>query len=110
MPRLRKLAIASAVLVPLVAGGFIAQERASADGAKLFSQVLSLVSDRFVDSIDTAALYEKAARGLVGQMQDPYTELMSPKQLAEFNRGTGGRYGGLGMQIEPQEGKGIVVA
>ena len=110
MPRIRTLAIASAVAIPLVAGGFIAQERSSAEGARLFGQVMSLVSDRFVDTVDTAALYEKAARGLVSQMQDPYTELMSPKQLTEFNKGTAGHYGGLGMQIEPQEGKGIVVS
>jgi carboxyl-terminal processing protease len=110
MSRLRTAAVAGALILPVVAGGFMAQGRATADGAKLFSQVLSLVSDRFVDTVDAAGLYEKAARGLVQQMQDPYTELMSPRQRSDFNRGTAGRYGGLGMQIEEQPGKGITVA
>jgi carboxyl-terminal processing protease len=110
MSRIRTAAVASAILVPVIAGGFIAQERSTTEGAKLFSQVLSLVSDRYVDTVDAAGLYEKAARGLVQQMQDPYTELMSPKQRADFNRGTAGKYGGLGMQIEEQPGKGITVA
>jgi carboxyl-terminal processing protease len=110
MFRYRNAAIAGAVLVPLIVGGFVAQERRSAEGARLFQQVMSLVSDRFVDTVDAAGLYEKAARGLVQQMQDPYTELMSPKQRSDFDRNTAGRYGGLGMQIELQEGKGVTVS
>ena len=53
------------VLVPLVAGGFVLQSRESRDGVRLFDQVLSLVSQRFVDTLDAGALYERAARGLV---------------------------------------------
>jgi carboxyl-terminal processing protease len=110
MSRFRSAAVAGVVLVPLVVGGFMVQNRRATEGARLFQQVYSLVSDRFVDTVDAATLYEKAARGLVQQMQDPYTELLSPKQVSEFNRNTAGRYGGLGMQIEPQEGKGTVVS
>ncbi len=106
----RKLAIFGAVLVPLVAGAFVVQERATLDGGRLFGQVLDLVESRYVDSVDTAMLYEKAARGLVSQLQDPYSELFSPRQLTQFNTTTAGRYGGLGMQIEEQPGKGVVVS
>ena len=59
--------------------------------------------------IGTGALYEKAARGLIEQLQDPYSELYTPKQLAEFQQNTGGRYAGLGMQIEPVQGRGVSV-
>ena len=110
MNRKRTALLASLVATPLLVGGFVFQERATADGARLFGQVLDLVSSRFVDTVDTGALYEKAARGLVGQLQDPYSELMSPSQLRSFNSNTGGRYGGLGMSIEEQQGKGITVA
>jgi len=107
---MRKLAIASAALLPLVVSAFVVQERASADGGRLFGQVLDLVESRFVDSVDAGMLYEKAARGLVSQLQDPYSELFSPRQLTQFNTTTAGRYGGLGMQIEEQPGKGVVVS
>ena len=110
MNRLRKLALSGVLLAPLVAGAFAVQERATADGGRLFGQVLDLVESRFVDSVDAAMLYEKAARGLVSQLQDPYSELFSPRQLAQFNTNTAGRYGGLGMQIEEQPGKGVVVS
>lgn len=110
MKSIRKLALGVVVVAPLVAGGFIAQERATQDGGRLLGQVLDLVQSRFVDSIDEGMLYEKAARGLVGQLQDPYSELLSPHQLTQFNTTTGGRYGGLGMSIEEQRDKGTVVA
>ena len=110
MNRKRTALLVGIVAAPLLVGGFVFQERATADGARLFGQVLDLVSSRFVDTVDAATLYEKAARGLVGQLQDPYSELMSPSQLRSFNSNTGGRYGGLGMSIEEQQGKGITVA
>ena len=110
MNRLSRGAVVGAILVPLVTAGFIAQESSTRDGARLFGQVLDLVGTRFVDTVSAADLYEKAARGLVEQLQDPYSDLLSPKQLAMFNTTTGGRYGGLGMQIEEQKGKGVTVA
>ena len=73
MNRKRTALLASLVATPLLVGGFVFQERATTDGARLFGQVLDLVSSRFVDTVDTGALYEKAARGLVGQLQDPYS-------------------------------------
>ncbi len=110
MTPLKKAVVAGAILVPLVAGAFMVQDRAVADGGRLFGQVLDLVQHRFVDSVQAPDLYEKAARGLVNQLQDPYSELLSPKQLSEFTKNTGGRYGGIGMQIEEQPGRGVIVS
>lgn len=99
MTRTRKAALASLFLVPVLAGGFALQTRATKGGAQLLDQVLSFVALRYVDTLDAQALYEKAARGLVKELNDPYTELFSPKQLEEFARSTSGRYAGLGMEI-----------
>jgi carboxyl-terminal processing protease len=105
MLRHRRLAvIAGAVLVPLVAGGALLQSRASREGAQLFNEVLGIVGNRYVDTVSAGGLYEKAARGLVRELNDPYSELLSPKQLQSFTTRTGGRYGGVGMQIENQQG------
>ena len=100
MPRRRLFSIVAVVLVPLVAGAFVVQERAALNSARLFDQVLSLVGERFVDSLGTREIYERAARGLVEELNDPYSELYTPKQLEQFNTSTGGFYGGVGMLIE----------
>jgi carboxyl-terminal processing protease len=99
MRRPRKLAAVAVVLLPLLAGGFLLQSRTQS-GSALLDQVLTLVSERFVDTLPQGTMYEKAARGLVRELNDPYTELLSPKELKQFSTRTGGRYGGLGMQIE----------
>src|SRR6476469_475368 len=100
----RRIALVGLVLVPLLAGGFVVQQQEARDGARLLDQVLQIVSGRFVDSVGTASLYEKAARGLVRELNDPYSVLLSPKELATFNAQTGGRYGGDGMEIGEVQG------
>src|SRR5689334_20674503 len=104
MTNRRKLLIAGLVAAPLLAGGFVMQQKDEQDGARLLDQVLQIVSGRFVDSVGAAALYEKAARGLVRELNDPYSVLLSPKELATFNAQTGGRYGGVGMEIGEVQG------
>ena len=65
------------------------------------SGVLQVVSSEYVDTISKGHLYTKAAEGLVRELNDPYSELFTPKQSDDFSRGTGGRYGGTGMTISP---------
>ena len=100
----RKLAILSVALLPFVAGGFLLQSRVEREGDRLLDQVFSYVQSRFVDQVSTQDLYEKAARGLVEELNDPYSELLAPKDLKRFQQTTGGKYGGIGMQIEDQQG------
>ena len=103
--RAPKLLIAACALaVPLVVGGFIIQERSAQNGVRLFQQVIAIVNDRFVDSMSVGSLYEKAARGVVAELKDPYAELYTPKDLEMFNQNTGGFYGGIGMTIVSQDG------
>ncbi len=105
MSRFRKVMLALLVVaVPLAAGGFVLQHRAERDAARLFDQVFTLVSTRFVDSLSTDQLYEEAARGLVDRLHDPYAALVSPRQMADFTVRTAGRYGGLGLLLEDHEG------
>src|SRR5437763_7836364 len=100
MQRSRKLALVGALLIPVGAGGFLLQSRERREGAVLLQQVMSLVSDRYVDTLQASDVYEKAAEGLVRELNDPYSELLTPRDLKQFNSRTNGRYGGLGMSIE----------
>ena len=100
----QRAAIAGVLLLPLLAGAFFLDSVQNRRGARLFDQVLTLVSGRYVDSLNAGALYEKAARGLVREIEDPYAALYSPAELRAFTLTTGGRYGGLGMMVEDQQG------
>ncbi len=106
MKRKKLAVVAGFALVPLVLGALVLQGQAiAADGPRLFAQVLRYVQQYAVDSLTTPELYEKAARGLVKDLNDPYADLYSPEQLASFQRNTlGNNYGGIGMQIESQDG------
>jgi carboxyl-terminal processing protease len=98
--RHRTLFTAVLLVLPIVAGGFLLQEPPARANARLFEQVVSLVSGRYVDSLAATEVLAKAALGLVRELDDPYTELFSPRESEEFSRGTNGRYGGTGMLLE----------
>src|SRR6202171_3419127 len=104
MSRSRKTILFGLALIPLMAGGFVFQQRETQQGPRLLDQVLNIVPSRFVDTVDQATLYEKAARGLVHELNDPYSVLLSPKELSTFNAQTNGRYAGIGMEIAETQG------
>jgi carboxyl-terminal processing protease len=102
MARFRRFALLGVLIaIPVIASGFLQAKPAAQD--RLLQQVFSLVADRYVDTLDDNKLFEKAAHGLVRELNDPYSELLAPKEVKQFNSRTGGRYGGLGMLIEPQQ-------
>ncbi|HEU0055208.1 MAG TPA: S41 family peptidase, partial [Longimicrobium sp.] len=105
---LKKIGFGATVVFAFALGAFMrptAKQMASPD---LFNQVFKLVSNRFVDSLDTSALYDKAARGLVEQLHDPYADLYDPEQLKEFAVMAEGHYAGVGMLVEDQNGSVVV--
>ncbi|MDQ6926679.1 MAG: S41 family peptidase, partial [Candidatus Eremiobacteraeota bacterium] len=106
----RMAVVATVALAPLVAGGWLAQSRGTREGPALLEQVMGLVSQRFVDTVGAGMLYEKAARGLVKELNDPYSELFTPKQIADFTRNTNGRYAGIGMEITLPQGGYVTVS
>jgi len=106
---MRTAAVTTLLLVPIVAGGFLLQAPATRTSARLFDQVRTLVETRYVDSLKDGAILEKAARGMVRELNDPYSELLTPKESEGFNRSTNGRYGGTGMLLEQQTGADVSV-
>ena len=108
MRRIRSLTFLL-VLLPGAAGGWVLHGMLPESGARLFAQVLQIVGKDALDNVSQDELYRRAARGLIDQLQDDYAELYSPQQLAAFSREQlGASYGGLGMQIEDQQGTATV--
>ena len=101
-PRMRglKRAATAALVLPAVVGGFMLQSTVSENG-RLFEEVLTRVASFGVDGVPPDSLYALAARGLLRRIGDPYAELYSPQQLADFQReNLRNGYGGMGMLVE----------
>jgi carboxyl-terminal processing protease len=95
-----KRAAVAALVLPAVVGGFMLQSAVSENG-RLFEEVLTRVASYGVDAVPPDSLYALAARGLVRRIGDPYAELYSPQQLADFQRESlRNGYGGMGMLVE----------
>src|SRR5579872_1603790 len=109
MSRMRTAAVTTLLLVPIVAGGFLLQEPTTRSSVRLFDQVRTLVETKYVDSLKDGQVFEKAARGMVRELNDPYSELLTPKESDTFNRSTNGRYGGTGMLLEQQPASDVSV-
>jgi carboxyl-terminal processing protease len=98
--RTLRRSVAAALLLPALVGGFALQTWSGRDGERMFHEVISRIATQGLDSLSDAELYEKAARGLLVQIGDPYADLFSPEQLAEFSRqALRNSYAGVGMQI-----------
>jgi carboxyl-terminal processing protease len=93
------------LLIPGLVGGWVLRDALPESGPRLFAQVMQIIGSEHIGDLTQDEVYRRAARGLVEQLEDDYADLYSPEQLAKFTREQlGSAYGGLGMQIEDQQG------
>ena len=100
MPSPRPLRTAAVSLSLLAAGLATVGATRAPRTPDLLRQVMAAVSTRFYAAgADTVDVYVQAARGLVHELGDPYSALLSPKELEGCDQETLGRYAGVGMQL-----------
>ena len=101
------LVLLIAVIFWTVGSGFY--RNLSADGAetykglKLFSDVIGLVENNYVDPVDSKELIEKAIQGMVHSL-DPHSSLLSPDDFKELQIDTQGEFTGIGVSITMKDG------
>ncbi len=83
--------------------------RAPLGGARLFDQVLAAVSQKYVDSLSSEVVYDKAVSGLLRELNDPYTTFLSEARLGRLNEQISGTYAGVGLQFDIRDGWPIVI-
>jgi carboxyl-terminal processing protease len=81
----------------------------SVGGPRLFEQVLTTVQRRFVDTLSDSALYARAARGVLRELNDPYTTLLTEARVRRLNERLAGSYAGVGMQLDVRDGWPVVI-
>ena len=102
-------------VISFLCGGWLLQRGVASDGnvyqqARLFDDVLGHVSTYYVDSIGETDLYQKATTGMLEQLKDPYSVLLTGDDYKALTEQTSGNYAGLGIQIDVRDGWITVVA
>jgi len=82
------------------------------DSLKSFTAVYGLVEQNYADPMDPKAadkaIYDGAIPGML-QVLDPHSHFYDPKSYAELREDQRGKYYGVGMQIQQQNNKIIVI-
>jgi carboxyl-terminal processing protease len=101
-----------------IIGGRVAAQSASDESAlrdsmKQFTDVYALVEQNYADKLNTdqvdKAIYDGAIPGML-HVLDPHSNFYDPKAFAQMREDQHGTYYGVGMQIQPQENKIVVLA
>lgn len=102
-------------VISFASGGWLLQRGAMVPAIgyqqeRLFNDVLQHVSSYYVDSIADSSLYRKATDGMLGELKDPYSVLLTGDDYKQLTEQTSGNYAGLGIQIDVRDGWITVVA
>ncbi len=101
-----------------IIGGRVAAQSATdestlRDSMKNFTDVYALVEQNYADKLNTdqvdKAIYDGAIPGML-HVLDPHSNFYDPKAFAQMREDQHGKYYGVGMQIQPQENKIVVLA
>jgi carboxyl-terminal processing protease len=76
---------------------------------RLFSDVLNIVQDNYVEKADSKKLMYGAINGMLREL-DPHSSFMKPEDYKELQIETKGKFGGLGIEITLRDGVLTVVA
>lgn len=76
---------------------------------KLFSDVLNIVQDNYVEKVDTKKLMYGAVNGMLREL-DPHSSFLRPEDYKELQIETKGKFGGLGIEITMRDNVLTVVA
>ncbi|MBI2383959.1 MAG: S41 family peptidase [Gammaproteobacteria bacterium] len=74
-----------------------------------FVEILNRVKSDYVEEISDEALLENAARGMLAGL-DPHSAYLDKEEFREINISTSGKFGGLGIEVQLQNGFVRVVA
>ena len=80
-----------------------ADNEATYKGLKIFSDVLDIVEQNYVEPVEPRELIEKAIHGMV-QSLDPHSQFLPPEALDALQMDTQGEFGGIGIEITMQKG------
>jgi len=107
MFKIKNLFLGSAILLLLCLSIETNPPRAkeSYESLGVFTDVLSIVENNYVDEekVKPEELIYGAIKGVLSELDDPYTRFMPPKKYEETQVQTKGEFGGIGIEITLRE-------
>src|SRR5918992_2236723 len=101
------------VVLTLSLGGSVASKSpesgATYEQLKLFTEVLPIVQNQYVDEVPPKELIYSAIKGTLRGL-DPHSSFLDPESYREMQVGTSGSFGGLGIEIALRDDVLTVVA
>lgn len=76
---------------------------------RTFVEILNRVKTDYVEPVDDETLLENSIRGMLDGL-DPHSAYLSPEEFREIAISTSGKFGGLGIEVQMQNGFVRVVA
>jgi carboxyl-terminal processing protease len=76
---------------------------------RVFAEAFDRVSSAYVEEIDDRTLLENAIRGMLSQL-DPHSAYLDRDSFSDLQESTTGNYGGLGLEVEMDDGFVRVIA
>ncbi|HEV8365304.1 MAG TPA: S41 family peptidase [Gemmatimonadaceae bacterium] len=113
--RSRALATLTVMAAALATGGWLfarGLQTAAAPGPSrtLVDNVLQLVHERYIDSVPTVQLYERAVAGLLEELDDPYTTYLTRERFDRIEERASAQYAGVGLRVDLRDGWPMVTA
>ncbi|HMC56326.1 MAG TPA: S41 family peptidase [Gemmatimonadaceae bacterium] len=105
----------------LVAGGLLMQSgawrEAGAAGAsspaataRLLDEVMSRIGADYIDTLSRDEMLRRSAVGVVKELGDPYSVLLTPERYKQLGETTTGRYPGVGLALDLRDEVVTVIA
>lgn len=100
----------------LLSGGMLMQSgawheaSASTGSPRLLDQVTARIRRDYIDSVSVEELHRKAAFGLVKELDDAYSSLLTPERAGRLREQTSGRYAGIGVELDVRDELVTVIA
>jgi carboxyl-terminal processing protease len=111
------LALAAGILIGAsvsLTSGVLADRSKATDAVPVkdlqtFVEILNRVKTDYVESVEDKVLLENAVRGMLSGL-DPHSSYLDKDEFKEMNIATSGKFGGLGIEVQMQDGFVRVVA
>lgn len=84
-----------------------AEEALTYDDIRALSEIFGRIRRDYVDEVGEKTLYERAMRGMLSEL-DPYSTFLTEDEYRALEDSTLGRYGGIGIEVEPAA-QGLIV-